>query len=175
MSTLSPESRIKSQASELDRECVRQGLPSDKGSYLLILESSSSAVITVGKRGSLTLYPGFYLYIGSALGPGGLRSRVSRHADRDKKRHWHIDYLRPHLRLSAVCYSTCSERLEDDWSQRVGVWPEVEVPMKGFGASDRRMGTHLYYFPVRPGAGSLASLSGGEIHCLESGRLAIRA
>jgi Uri superfamily endonuclease len=135
----------------------------------LILESSSSAVIIVGRKGSLALQPGFYLYIGSALGPGGLRARVSRHADRDKKKHWHIDYLRPHLCLRAVCFSVCSERLEDVWSEQVGAWPEADVPMKGFGASDRQLGTHLYYFQERPGADSPVSLGGGEIHCLETG------
>jgi len=170
MSILLPESQIKSQALELDREQVREGLPSAKGSYLLILESSSHAVITIGKKGCLTLHPGFYVYIGSALGPGGLRARVSRHSDRDKKQHWHIDYLRPYLQLSAVCYCACSERLEDAWSQQVGAWPEAEVPMKGFGATDRLMSTHLYYFNKRPETANLMTLGGGEIHYLESGR-----
>jgi len=175
MSILLPESRTKSQDPELDRELVREGLPSQKGSYLLILKSSSNAVITVGRKGSLTLKPGYYLYIGSALGPGGLSARVARHADRIKKSHWHIDYLRPHLRLFAVCFIVCSERLEDAWSQQVGAWSGAEVPMQGFGASDRQLGTHLYYFQEWPGASSPVSLGGKEIHCLESGGMEIRA
>ncbi|MCK9541293.1 MAG: DUF123 domain-containing protein [Novosphingobium sp.] len=36
---------------------------------------------------------GWYVYAGSARGPGGIRARLRRHFRRDKKRHWHIDDL----------------------------------------------------------------------------------
>ena len=39
------------------------------GSYALILSTSTEAVIRVGRLGNLQLQPGFYVYVGSALGP----------------------------------------------------------------------------------------------------------
>jgi len=47
----------------------------------------------------LDLLPGYYIYIGSAFGPGGVRARMLRHLRADKPKHWHIDYLRE------FCYS----------------------------------------------------------------------
>jgi Uri superfamily endonuclease len=44
----------------------------------------------------MRLRHGYYLYLGSALGLGGLRTRI---ADRQKpslRPHWHFDYLRAH-------------------------------------------------------------------------------
>ena len=39
------------------------------------------------------MQPGFYVYLGSALGPGGLKSRVGPRAMAEEKCRWHIDDL----------------------------------------------------------------------------------
>ena len=39
----------------------------------------------------MILERGFYIYVGSAFGAGGLSSRIHRHLRRNKKLHWHID------------------------------------------------------------------------------------
>jgi Uri superfamily endonuclease len=153
---------------ELDRALVSENLPAEKGSYLLVLESVAQGSVRVGNHGVLEYRPGVYLYIGSAFGPGGLRARVSRHADRDKKQYWHIDYLRPCLKLRAVYFSTSFERLEDAWSEQIEAWPETLVPMEDFGATDRQRGTHLFYCVQRPGNISGRLQGGAEIRCLES-------
>ena len=65
--------------------------PTGNGTYLLLIEISSNVGLHVGKLGNQVLEAGYYLYVGSAL--NGLRSRISRHLQVDKKLHWHIDYL----------------------------------------------------------------------------------
>ena len=65
--------------------------PTGNGIYLLLIEISSNVGLHVGKLGKQVLEAGYYLYVGSAL--NGLRSRISRHLQVDKKLHWHIDCL----------------------------------------------------------------------------------
>ncbi|MGA2988324.1 MAG: DUF123 domain-containing protein [Terriglobia bacterium] len=66
------------------------------GTYALILSCSTDFVIHIDRLGTMRLRHGYYLYLGSALGLGGLRTRI---ADRQKpslRPHWHFDYLRAH-------------------------------------------------------------------------------
>ena len=69
-------------------------LPKSPGSYALILAAHNRREINVGKLGALVVAPGFYVYVGSALGSGGAATRVGRNL-REEKRHllWNIDYL----------------------------------------------------------------------------------
>ena len=55
------------------------------GTYALVLRSDVSAATEIGRWGRLTIRPGYYVYVGSALGPGGVRARVSRHCRETKK------------------------------------------------------------------------------------------
>ena len=70
-----------------------------KGTYALVLHLECTEEITVGKLGMFTFPAGYYLYVGSALGPGGLEARLARHRRRGKKLRWHIDYLLEHAQL----------------------------------------------------------------------------
>ncbi|MCB1757378.1 MAG: GIY-YIG nuclease family protein, partial [Gammaproteobacteria bacterium] len=90
-------------------------LLSDKGTYLLMLESRGHLMIEVGKRGAMALEPGFYLYVGSAFGPGGIKARVGRHLSADKPLRWHIDYLRRVTTVREVCISYDPRQLESKW------------------------------------------------------------
>lgn len=47
------------------------------GTYILILSSPARSTIDVGRLGRMTLAHGYYLYVGSAFGPGGLRARIA--------------------------------------------------------------------------------------------------
>jgi hypothetical protein len=49
--------------------------------------------IRVGRLGKLGFDTGIYAYVGSALGPGGVAARLSRHIAGARKDRWHIDYL----------------------------------------------------------------------------------
>ncbi len=62
-----------------------------KGSYILLIELASNKDILTGKLGYISFPKAFYAYVGSAM--NGLEARVARHLRREKKLHWHIDYL----------------------------------------------------------------------------------
>ena len=49
------------------------------GTYALVLSCSADFDIQIGRLGTMRLQPGYYVYLGSALGPGGLRARIAHH------------------------------------------------------------------------------------------------
>ena len=125
-------------------------LPEGSGNYVLILESADRKIISVGKLGKLELQPGFYLYAGSARGPGGLQGRLKRHLRVTKDPHWHIDYLRQRSKILEIWISQDSRQLEH---RSVGVLSEIKgfsEPLPGFGSSDCRCFSHLFYSARRP-------------------------
>ncbi len=65
--------------------------------------------ITVGKFGELVFPAGDYMYLGSAMGPGGLFARLSHHLRVASKPHWHIDWLRQYAALPEIWYTTYLE------------------------------------------------------------------
>lgn len=125
-------------------------LPKEPGSYILILQCRRPQSITVGKRGELQLQPGWYLYVGSARGPGGLRARVGRHLRKDKTRRWHIDYLRSEVDIPQVWYQTGEQIVERQWADILAGRPELSIPMAGFGATDDRGASHLFFSAAAP-------------------------
>jgi len=130
-------------------------LPSASGSYALVFRSLESRQVSVGALGRVELRPGFLIYVGSAFGPGGIRSRVTRHARKNKKLHWHIDYLRRYLSLEEVWLTTAVERMEHVWADCLGARLKVAHPR--LGASDCRCPGHLFFSAERPGVGMIAA------------------
>ena len=122
---------------------------SEPGTYILWLKSESHHSISVGRWGELTIQPGFYGYVGSAFGPGGVRARVSRHCRAEKRQHWHIDYLRPYTTPTTIWYSHTPERLEHIWANGLLQMAET-IPIKGFGSSDCQCESHLCFMPASP-------------------------
>ena len=68
------------------------------------MKSGTRSSVQIGRCGTLCAHPGFYVYVGGALGPGGLRARLSHHLRRAVRPHLHIDYLRRGAMLVAVLY-----------------------------------------------------------------------
>jgi Uri superfamily endonuclease len=108
---------------------------SEKGVYCLVFENQACR-LEIGIKGELSFPAGFHIYVGSALGPGGLK-RVTRHINlsrnKDKKPKWHVDYINldPSFRLvSAICAITPAG-LECSLASRIG---GDSVP--GFGCTD---------------------------------------
>jgi Uri superfamily endonuclease len=119
------------------------------GTYLLLLQADSPRRVNVGRLGVVEVRPGYYVYAGSAWGPGGLEARIARHRRTRKKLHWHIDYLRRWMRVVDVVQGP-GLRCEHEWAARVGAWPGAQVVLAGFGSSDCDCPTHLYWFAARP-------------------------
>lgn len=117
-------------------------LPRAAGSYGLLLAAPALANLAVGRR-RYTLSPGLYVYVGSALGPGGLAARVGRHRRGAARRHWHIDYLLPHVALLGVLVRQDPARLECVWAGALAAQAQAVIP--GFGSSDCRCSGHLFH------------------------------
>jgi len=115
------------------------------GTYALLLRSRRTARVPVGALGEVRIEPG--LYLGSALGPGGLRARLARHAALDKPQRWHVDHLRPFVTLAGAWFSTSRARLEHEWAERMPLLPAAGIAAPRFGASDCRCASHLIRFP----------------------------
>ena len=131
-------------------------LPAAAGTYAFFLSSGTSADIRVGRLGALKTFPGIYVYIGSAHGPGGLRARLRHHLQVSTSPRWHIDYLRARLSPLTVWYTLDSTLREHQWARLLGEDPKATVPLKGFGASDCRCPTHLFRFSRNPSAAAFA-------------------
>lgn len=132
------------------------------GTYVLVLRSDVSQSVQVGRWGVLQVRPGYYLYVGSAFGPGGVRARVLRHARKGKKLRWHVDYLREVTEFEAAWYSHAPQRLEHDWARTLAGMRGVEA-VKGFGCSDCGCEAHLYFAVVEPDSQKFVQAVKGEV------------
>ena len=149
-----------------DRETL--DLPSQPGTYALLLEAAAMQEVPIGKLGVLHMLPGIYVYVGSALGPGGLAARVDWHTLREKVSHWHIDYLRAETRLLAVWYARGTKPRECYWSKIIERVARAPIPLDGFGASDCRCRSHLQYFAnLRAAEAVRLQLKCREIRCAQ--------
>jgi Uri superfamily endonuclease len=116
----------------------------DKGIYCLVFQTPGST-IRVGALGALTFRAGWYIYVGSALGSGGLQ-RLGRHISltrlRDKQPKWHVDYLltSPCFSLVYAVYAVTTDRLECQLARELN---EGGIPK--FGCSDCSCSSHLLY------------------------------
>jgi Uri superfamily endonuclease len=120
------------------------------GTYALILSCTSNARIQIGRLGTMQLQRGYYVYLGSALGPGGLRARIAHHQKLSTQPHWHIDYLRAHTQIHGIWFSNDARRREHQWASVMWTMRGVKVPLLGFGASDCDCRSHLYFFKRCP-------------------------
>ena len=108
--------------------------------------------LPVGSLGTFDIIPGFYAYVGSAFGAGGLRARLGHHLASAAEPHWHIDYL---LRVAdpvEVWFTTADRKLEHHWAELLEAAPRFRVPIPRFGSSDyhRSRLSHLFYCKRRP-------------------------
>ena len=127
-------------------------LPEDKGTYILIATVSELRHLSIGSLGTFDLIPGFYAYVGSAFGAGGLRARVGHHLASAAEPHWHIDYLMQVACPVEVWFATAGRKLEHHWADFLEAAPGFRVPIRRFGSSDyhRSRLSHLFYSKRRP-------------------------
>ncbi|MCJ8501095.1 GIY-YIG nuclease family protein [Desulfatitalea alkaliphila] len=130
---------------------LHDSLPDAKGSYLLILFLPGSRTIQVGRLGPMVFDRGWYVYAGSAFGPGGLAARLGRHLQPLVKAHWHIDHLRTAAKVVAAWMAIGPPVREHDWAAALTEGPEAGTAVRGFGCSDCRCLSHLIHFTRRPG------------------------
>jgi Uri superfamily endonuclease len=121
----------------------------DKGIYCLVFKNPSCTV-RVGALGEIEFRRGWHIYVGSALGSGGL-ARLERHIalsrDRNKRPKWHVDWLsvNPAFSLRTTVHALTEERLECRLAETIG---SPDIP--GFGCSDCNCPSHLFYRRSNP-------------------------
>jgi Uri superfamily endonuclease len=127
-------------------------LPEAKGTYILITSVSQVRRLQVGSLGRFDLIPGFYAYVGSAFGAGGLRARIGHHLASAAEPHWHVDYLLQIAHPVEVWFTTAGRKLEHHWAEFLEAAPRFRVPIRRFGSSDyhRSRLSHLFYSRRRP-------------------------
>jgi Uri superfamily endonuclease len=120
-------------------------LPEAKGTYVLIASVAQMKLLKIGRLGTYDIVPGFYAYVGSAFGSGGLRARLGHHLEPTASLHWHIDYLLGVAEPVEVWYTTA--KLEHHWAELLEEALQFRVPIPRFGSSDyqRSRSSHLFH------------------------------
>lgn len=113
-----------------------------RGSYCLVISVEKPSYLNVGSLGMVKIESGCYIYVGSAF--NSLEARIRRHLSRDKKIHWHIDYILAHddVNIDDVIFTIDERRLECLISKAL----ENPKSIKGFGCSDCNCKSHLHYY-----------------------------
>ena len=124
---------------------MKTALPKAAGSYILCLKLKDTTQIQIGKLGVFDFKKGFYFYVGSAFGPGGIQARCGHHIKISNKPRWHIDYLRKHCALENIIYSDDPQHLEHQWASMTSAIDSIETPAHGFGSSDCKCQSHLFF------------------------------
>jgi Uri superfamily endonuclease len=116
----------------------------DKGIYCLVFKNPA-CTLTIGALGLVAFEAGWHIYVGSALGSGGL-ARLERHRTlshkKDKHPKWHVDYLS--VSRSFCLRSTVQARTEERLECRLAAALGGET-IPGFGAGDCACRSHLFY------------------------------
>jgi Uri superfamily endonuclease len=128
---------------------VKSAFKNQAGTYALILSLPTPCGLEAGALGLLSLERGFYIYVGSAFGPGGLRARLAHHLSVASRPHWHIDYLRQAAAPVEVWTSCDPLPQEHAWAMALSAAPAYH-PIPHFWASGCRCGSHLFYAPRLP-------------------------
>jgi Uri superfamily endonuclease len=115
--------------------------------YQLLFRLKQVRDIRVGRLGRFSFQAGYYIYTGSAK--RCLSARVARHLKKEKRLHWHIDYLLQYADIVSVT-TFGAEVLECELAERALSLPVADVPAPRFGASDCRCMSHLVYVGNEP-------------------------
>ncbi len=111
-----------------------------KGSYIILIKLPKEQTVTIGSLQARHFPGGSYAYVGSAM--SGFETRIRRHLRRNKKLHWHIDYLLEKASITGVILCKTNDRAECTIVQALDHQFE-SVP--GFGCSDCRCRSHLFF------------------------------
>ena len=136
------------------------------GAYALALLLESDRVIRIGKLGCFSLTKGCYVYVGSALGPGGVAARLRHHCRETSRPRWHLDYLRQHATPCGAWIRFGTENLECQWASALRAQRLMTPGPAGFGSSDCRCAGHLFFagtYGISKLHGSLARILAAEV------------
>ena len=112
-----------------------------KGSYCILFRLTEAVTVETKGRKRFKLKRGLYGYAGSAMGSGGVEKRVERHLRREKKPHWHLDFLTvtPSFKAEKVLVFY-GKNVECEVARALS---KIGKAVPGFGSSDCKCESHL--------------------------------
>ncbi len=122
--------------------------PPTSGTYVLIISIREAVALQVGRLGVREFRSGYYLYVGRAR--RGLPARLARHQRKEKRIHWHVDYLLAAGQIEGIWAAPGPAQQECAWAAALQRLPDASLAVPGFGSSDCRCPGHLVVLPHRP-------------------------
>lgn len=111
-----------------------------KGVYALLLSINRDISQKIGALGIINFKKGVYAYIGSAQ--NNLEKRLKRHFSKEKKMHWHIDYLLSSESVNAKkAFYINRNKIEEC---RIAKSLNSNESINHFGCSDCECSSHLF-------------------------------
>lgn len=120
------------------------------GTYALVFKCNAPFEAVVGKLGPVKISAGYWVYVGSAFGPGGLRSRLAHHLKPSTRPHWHLDYIKSALHLVKIWTTTDAFKREHAWATAFSTMKDASCPIANFGATDCTCRSHLIHLQRPP-------------------------
>ena len=112
-----------------------------KGIYILLILIKKDVGVKIGALGNIKFTKGTYAYIGSAQ--NNIEKRIKRHLSKNKRFHWHIDYLlnNKNVEVKGVLTKNSSKKEECRTAQRL---LKIGMLIVDFGCSDCKCKSHLF-------------------------------
>jgi len=125
------------------------------GIYIIIIRVNKNCRVSIGALGSIFFEKGSYAYVGSAM--NGLENRINRHLRKEKKMHWHIDYLlaSENAKIARVFVKETARKTEECITARKIA--RLGKPIRNFGCGDCGCEAHL--FQIDAGFNAMAGFS----------------
>ena len=155
-------------ASELPRNhaCARvversDGPDARPGTYVVVMRLPNDVVLRIGRLGTFWLPKGYLLYVGSAMGGGGVRSRTNRHQDPSAVKLWNVDHVKAVARPVEIWWTHDTARVECDWAMALASMHGYCCPTSGFGANDcKACPAHFFHRSTKPECDEFAGALG---------------
>lgn len=108
--------------------------------YAIFLFIDKECEAEIGKLGTYSFQRGVYVYVGSAK--RNLKKRIERHISIEKKKRWHMDYIRPYGSiLTIITYDDSQSECK-----LAGKFiAKGHVPVPKMGSSDCKCPSHFIY------------------------------
>lgn len=117
---------------------------SNSGVYAIIIQLEEK--LTIKLKEEIILESGYYVYTGSAK--KNLTQRINRHKRKKKKEHWHIDKLTTKGKVIKNFPIHTLKDLECSLSSDISNTSDKSI--FGFGCTDCRCRSHLFYYSDNP-------------------------
>lgn len=142
-----PNTSVNTRTANRPRAEISQAKTCDTGAYSLYINIPADITVTVGALGPMRFTKGSYVYIGSAM--NGLAARIARHKRKQKRLHWHIDYLlaAKGVKITKILKHPDTIKRECQIASR---YLQTAQPVKNFGCSDCACPAHLFKLTDQP-------------------------